>query len=84
MALAHVRVLIHEFLNKDTDIVPEEVPLIILDSEFAVCMANNGKDTKHKIHIARRVIFVSNGEQCLFIEYFLQRNQSCAFYIVHH
>ena len=27
-------------------------------------MANNGKDTKHIRHIARRIHFVSNGEKC--------------------
>ena len=32
MDLAHFRMLIHELLNKDTDIVPEEAPLIVLDS----------------------------------------------------
>ena len=27
-------------------------------------MANNGKDTKHTIHIARIMHFVRNGEKC--------------------
>ena len=49
MALAHFRMLIHEFLNKDPYIVPEEFPLIVLDSKSAMCMAKNGKDTKHII-----------------------------------
>ena len=31
MALAHFRMLIHELLNKYTDTVPEESPLIVLD-----------------------------------------------------
>ena len=62
MDFAHLRMLIHDFLNKDPDIVPEEAPLIILDSKSYVCMANNGKDTKHTRHISRRVYFVSNGE----------------------
>ena len=65
MALSHFRMFIHEFLNKVTDIVPEEAPLIILDSRSAVCMANNGKYTKHTRHIARRVHFVRNGEKCI-------------------
>ena len=64
MALAHFRMLIHEFLNKDPDIVPEEDPLIVLDSKSAIYMAKNGKDTKHTIQIARRMHFVSNGEKC--------------------
>ena len=60
MALAHCRMLInliHELLNKELDIVPEEDPLILLDSNSAVCMANNGKDNKHTRHIERRVHF---------------------------
>ena len=44
MALAHFRMLIHELLKKDPDIVPEETPLIFLDSKSAMCMAKNGKD----------------------------------------
>ena len=62
MALAQFRILIHEFLNKDTDIVPEEAPLIVLDSKSSMCMDNNGKYHKHTIHIARRMNFVRNGE----------------------
>ena len=63
MALAHFRMLIHEFLNKDIDIVPEEAPLFILDRNSDVCMSKNGKDTNHTMHIARRVNFVRNGEK---------------------
>ena len=51
-------------MNKDTDIVPEEAPLIILDSKSVMCMANNGKDTKHTNHIARIINFVRNVEKC--------------------
>ena len=61
MALAHSRMLVHEFLNEDPDMVPKEDPLIVLDSKSAMCMANNGKDTKHTRHIARRMHFVRNG-----------------------
>ena len=53
--------LINEFLNKDPDIVPEEATLIVLDSKSAMGMDNNGKDTKHTRHIARRMHFVSEG-----------------------
>ena len=62
MALVHLRMLIHELLNKDSDIVPEVDSLIIMDSKSDFCIANNGKDTKHTRHIARRVKFVRNGE----------------------
>ena len=56
--------LIHEFLNKDPDIVPGEAPLIVLDSKSALCMAQNGKDIKHRRHISRIMNFVRNGEKC--------------------
>ena len=62
MVLAHFRILIHEFLNKDPDIVPEEAPLTILDSKSTVCISKNGKDTNHTRHIARRVHSIRNGE----------------------
>ena len=61
MALAHFRILIHELLNKDPDIVPEEAPLIVLDSKYAMCMANNGKYTKNTRHIERMMNLVGNG-----------------------
>ena len=66
MALAHFRMLIHELLNKDPYIVPEEAPLIVLDSKYVMCMANNGKNTKHTRHIARRMYLVRNGENEIF------------------
>ena len=63
MALAHFRMLIHELFNKDPDIVPEEAPLIILDSKSAIYMPNNGKDANHTRHIYRGVHFVRNVEK---------------------
>ena len=64
MALARFRMLIHELLNKDPDMVPRGSSLIVLDSKSAMCMANNGKDTKHTRHIASRMHFVRNREKC--------------------
>ena len=64
MALTHLRMLIHVLLKKDSDLAPEESPLIILDSKPDVCMANNGKDTKHTMQIARIMNLVRNGEKC--------------------
>ena len=58
MALADFRMLIHEFLNKDLDIVPEEAPLIILYIKYAAYMNNNCKDTKHKIKFLEEVYFL--------------------------
>ena len=63
IALARFRMLIHEFLNKYPDIVPEEAPLIFLDSKSAMYMAKNGKYAKHIRHIARRIHLVRNGEK---------------------
>ena len=64
MDLTNFMMLIHEFLNKDPDKVPEEATLIILDIKSAVCMDKNGKDNEHTRHIARRVNVVWNGENC--------------------
>ena len=58
MALAHFRMLVHQLLNGDKDMVPREVPLIVLDRKSAQCMAKNGRDTKHTRHISRRMHFV--------------------------
>ena len=56
--------LIHELSNKDQEIFPEQVPLIVLDSKSAICMANIGKDTKHTRHISKIMYFVRNREKC--------------------
>ena len=64
MALAHFRMLIHELLNKDPEIVPYEDPLIVLDSKSTMCMGKNGRDNKHARHIARRMNLIRNGEKC--------------------
>ena len=57
MALAHFRVLIHELVNKDPDIVTEEAPLVVFVIKSDMCMANNGNDTRQTRHIARRMYF---------------------------
>ena len=64
MALAHFRMFIHELINEDPDMVSKEAPLIFLDIKSDMCMAKNGKDTKHTRHTARRMHFVRNGEKC--------------------
>ena len=47
--------LIKEFLNKDTEIVPEEATIIKLYNKSAVCMDNRVKDTNGTSHIAKIV-----------------------------
>ena len=64
MALAHFRMLIHELLNKDPFIVPDEALLIILNIKSAVYEAKNGKDTKHTRQSSRIMHFLRNGEKC--------------------
>ena len=61
MALAHFRMLIHEFLNKYPDIFPKKAPLVVLDSKSDMCMAKNGKDNKNKRQTVRRIHLVNNG-----------------------
>ena len=60
MNLAHFRMLVHELLNEDPDMVPKEALLIVLDSKYTICMAKNGRDTKNTRHIARRIHLVRN------------------------
>ena len=67
MDLAHFRMSVHELLNKDPYIVPEEAPLIVLDSKSAMCMDKNGEYIKHTRHIARKMQFVRNGDK-LYIQ----------------
>ena len=64
MDLANLRMLINEFLNKDPEIFPEEATIIILDSKCNVCMSKNGRDTKQRRQISRRVHLVRNSENC--------------------
>ena len=64
MSLANFRMLIHELLNRDPDIIPEEAPLIVMDSKSAMCMAKDAKDTKHTRYIVRIMHLVRNGEKC--------------------
>ena len=64
MALAYFRMLMNELLNEYPDMVLKEAPLNVLDSKSAMCMAKNGKDTKHTRHIERRMNLVRNGEKC--------------------
>ena len=37
---------------------------MVLDSKSAMCMAKNGKDTKHTRHIASRMHLARNGGNC--------------------
>ena len=69
MAIAHFRVLINQLFNKDPDRVPQEDPLIILDSKSAVCMNINGKDTNHTSQISIIVNIVSNYENTKFTRF---------------
>ena len=64
MYLEHFWVLIRELLDKDPDIVPQEIPLIILDSKYDMCMAKSSKDTNDTRNISIRVHFLRNGEKC--------------------
>ena len=64
MDLAYFRMLIHELLNNDPNIFPEEANLIVLDINYAMCRAKNGKYNKNTRYIASRMHFVRNGEKC--------------------
>ena len=60
MALAHLSMLNNELLNKDSDVVPEQPPFIILYIKLAIFMDKNGDYTKH---IVRRIHLVRNSEE---------------------
>ena len=64
MDLTHLKMLIHELLNKDTYIITTAASLIILYSKSDVCMAKNGKYTKHTKYISRSVHYVRIWETC--------------------
>ena len=51
-------------MNKDPYIVPGEALIIILDGRYPLCVAKNGKDTKHTRDIAKIMNFVRNCEMC--------------------
>ena len=54
----------NDLINNYPDLVPEKAPIIIFNSESAVCMDNNGKNTKHTRHISIRMNSVRNGKEC--------------------
>ena len=62
MDLSHFMMRNKYLAKKDPDVVPEQEPLIILDSKSCVFMVNNGKYTKHTIHIFRIMHVVRNVE----------------------
>ena len=43
-------------------VIPEQAPLVILDSKPDLCMAKNSIDTKHTRKFSGRMHFVGNGE----------------------
>ena len=62
MAIANFKMIHNELIKKYTYEVPEPAPLIIFDSKSYVCMAKNGKVTKHISHISRKIYLIRNGE----------------------
>ena len=63
MDISHYRMLNNKLMNKDSDVVPEQADIIILDRKLCLCMANIVKYAKHIRHIARIMHFVRNGEK---------------------
>ena len=49
-------------MNKNTYVVPEKAPLVILDINSDVCMSKNGNDIKHTRHTDIKIHLVINGE----------------------
>ena len=61
MNLSNLRILNNELLNKDSNVVPEQAPIIILDRNLDISMDMNGNETKHIRHISRGINLVRNG-----------------------
>ena len=57
---AHFRILNNELFNKNPYVFSEQSIYIILNIKLAMCMAKNGKDTKHTRHFSIIVHFVIN------------------------
>ena len=56
MSLSQFTMLNNDMMNKDTEMVPYQAPIIILDINSAVCMYNNGKYKKHQTHLQNNEI----------------------------
>ena len=63
MDLSHFIIIINSLTNKETYVAQEQSPEIILDSRQSLCMAKNGKSTKHSRNVSRRICLVRNGEK---------------------
>ena len=50
-------------MYKDTHLVPDQAPFVILYIKVDVCMSKIGNNIKHTRHISRRMYFVINGEE---------------------
>ena len=62
LALSQFRMIKNELMNKDPYVVLEQSHIIIYGIEkSALCITQNGKDTKQTRHISRRMHFVING-----------------------
>ena len=66
MDLEYFNMLNNEVLNKDSDVFPEQAPLIILHIKLDACINNCGKGTKHIRLISKIMYFVRNDEVCNF------------------
>ena len=50
-------------MYKDTHLVPDQAPFVILYIKVDVCMSKIGNNIKHTRHVSRRMYFVINGEE---------------------
>ena len=62
MDSAHYRMTNIGMMNKVPYLVPDHAHPIIMESNSALCMANNGKGKKHTRHISRIINFIINCE----------------------
>ena len=62
MATSHVRMVTNEFMRIPVDTYGEPPTKILLDSESAIAMSKNSRDSKRTRHIERRVHYVRQGQ----------------------
>ena len=63
MTLSRFIIINNELMNKYTYVFPKQSHIIILDRKSSLCMAPNGKDTKHTRYIDRIMYLFRNFEE---------------------
>ena len=63
MATSHVRMVSNDFEGIQVDAYGETPLKILLDSESAIAMSKNSRDSKRTRHINRRIHYIQQGQE---------------------